>query len=282
MKNCRFLAVLIVNVLMLNCNSDPGLLFTSANSTGGSSSKSTTNSSSGIGGYSSSSGCTPKITCQSVGAECGVIEDDGCGRIVNCGDNCTPPLFCGGGGSQFKCGCTGQSCLAQEKNCGVIDDGCGTPIDCGKCSDLDGLDGFACTNNVCTCVPKTTCSDSECGIITDDCKNNIDCGDCDPNKGEAPCGTAKYDDNGAPLPLSSNMCGGGCLAMTELESGFLCATLYPNEPTHAHYWWCTPYVPNIGSSNPTPIAGTCFSSTPLMIVEHNGIIGRGWCCANGL
>lgn len=90
----------------------------------------------GAGGSSSSSGsgqCQPSVSCQSVGAECGTILDDGCGNEIECPDNCTGNLTCGGSGDQFKCGCTPLSCADLGANCGVTDDGCGGTIECGSC-----------------------------------------------------------------------------------------------------------------------------------------------------
>lgn len=145
--------VLFAAVICFGCDHFDGELFSSTTSSGvggsggggGSSSvgtsgysgeKSSTTSSGGSSSDSSTTtsgaSCTPKITCQSIGAECGVILDDGCGTS-DCGDNCIAPKTCGGGGDQFKCGCTPKTCFQLGKNCGVIDDGCGNQIDCGGC-----------------------------------------------------------------------------------------------------------------------------------------------------
>lgn len=104
---------------------------------------STTSTSSGDGGNGAGgngvggSECVPSVTCQSVQAECGTILDDGCGNEVECPDNCVAPLTCGGGGDQFKCGCTPKSCLTLGATCGLIDDTCGNMIDCGGCDPAD-------------------------------------------------------------------------------------------------------------------------------------------------
>lgn len=87
---------------------------------------------------STSSGtCQPSVTCTSVGAECGTVLDDGCGNEIECPDNCTGVLTCGGGGDQFKCGCTPQTCLDLGAECGITDDGCGGVLDCGGCDSSD-------------------------------------------------------------------------------------------------------------------------------------------------
>src|SRR5207249_3629283 len=67
--------------------------------------------------------CTPS-TCA---GKCGMIADGDCRDTLNCGDTCTPPDTCGGGGVSNQCGCT-PNCA--NKTCG--DDGCGGS--CGTCS----------------------------------------------------------------------------------------------------------------------------------------------------
>ena len=97
---------------------------------------------SGAGGTGAGgSVCVPTISCKSVGAECGVISDDGCGNEIVCEDNCQAPLTCGGGGDQFKCGCPAQTCLDLGLECGVVDDGCGNAIDCGGCNPRETCGG---------------------------------------------------------------------------------------------------------------------------------------------
>lgn len=266
---------LLIGIMILSgCNSD-----TPSDSFGGNSSISTsTTSNSGSGGMngSNSSGnnvggnCEPTVTCQSIGAECGIIHNNGCGELIDCGNNCIAPMICGGGNEQFKCGCTPKSCEVQGKNCGIIDDGCGHEIFCGgECSEH-----HICIDNVCTCIPRTTCGedyDHECGNVSDYCGGTISCEDCNPNAGEGPCGTEGYDINGNLLPLSANMCGGGCLAMTTSESLFNCSSRYP---ARTHYWWCTPY------DRITPYGNGCSGGSSLDAIYH-GILGQGWCCERG-
>ena len=112
-----------------------GISTSSSISSSISSSSSTTSSSQSS--TSSSSGCMPKVTCQSIGAECGVIMNDGCGNSIDCGDNCVLPMTCGGGQDQFKCGCTSKTCAQQNKNCGIADDTCGNVLNCGTCNPID-------------------------------------------------------------------------------------------------------------------------------------------------
>lgn len=118
MKRFTFLGILVC----LGCGVDDVDLFSTHSSSSASSCGYNSSSvSSGTGGITSSGssggdgGCLPKVTCQSVGAECGTILDDGCGTSVDCGNNCSTPLICGGGGQQFKCGCTPKTCFQLGK-----------------------------------------------------------------------------------------------------------------------------------------------------------------------
>ena len=92
-----------------------------------------TSSGSTVTGSTSSGTCQPSITCASVGAECGTILDDGCGNQIDCPNNCTGFLTCGGGGDQFKCGCTPKTESDFPNGCEVVDDGCGGTLDLGSC-----------------------------------------------------------------------------------------------------------------------------------------------------
>lgn len=135
MKRNAILFSTLAIINLINCGAlETQGLFTTSNSSsesgvGGSSTGNSMTTTSG-GGAS----CQSKVTCQSIGAECGIINDDGCGKPMNCGNNCNFPLTCGGGSlGQFKCGCTPKTCVDLEKNCGDIDNGCGKSINCGTC-----------------------------------------------------------------------------------------------------------------------------------------------------
>ncbi len=60
-------------------------------------------------------GCTPTVTCLSLGARCDDIVDD-CGNTVNCG-SCYLPYVCGGLGTPNKCEnpCNPNPCTAGNK-----------------------------------------------------------------------------------------------------------------------------------------------------------------------
>jgi len=94
--------------------------------------------------------------------------------------------------------CTPTSCAAQGKNCGSIDNGCGSPLNCGSCSAPLTCGGGGAAN-VCgagTCTP-TSCAaqGKNCGTISDGCSTTLDCGTC---SSPASCG-------GGGVP---NVCGG--------------------------------------------------------------------------
>jgi hypothetical protein len=101
-----------------------------------------------------------------------------CGVIAN---GCGGSIDCG------KCpppACVPTTCVAQNAACGSIGDGCGKLLDCGTCpkGQVCGIDA----PNQCgmvTCKPQT-CADAnaECGNIGDGCTGLIDCGDCPPGQ----------------------------------------------------------------------------------------------------
>lgn len=70
---------------------------------------------------------------------CGMILD-GCGATESCGGSCTSPQTCGGGSASTRmpnvcssgAACSPQGC--QNKQCGLISDGCSSVLDCGPCS----------------------------------------------------------------------------------------------------------------------------------------------------
>lgn len=75
-----------------------------------------------------------------------------------------------GGGS-----CVPQTCAAQGKDCGSIDDGCGHAIDCGVC-----FPNATCgADNVCGACAKFTCATKgyHCGTLDDGCGGAEFCGD---------------------------------------------------------------------------------------------------------
>src|SRR5580704_4358038 len=107
-------------------------------------------------GGGGSAGCVP-VTCESLGATCGVAGD-GCGHTLQCG-GCPAGQFCGGNGVANQCGsadCTALTCSDLVAECGAISDGCGGVLACGTCP--TGQSCGAGGPNTCgggACVPKT-------------------------------------------------------------------------------------------------------------------------------
>ncbi len=96
-------------------------------------------------------------------------------------DGCGGALDCG------KCpppACKPTTCSAQSAACGSIGDGCGALLDCGKCpaGQVCGIDAPNQCGQI-TCKPQT-CTDAmaECGNIGDGCGGLIDCGNCPPGE----------------------------------------------------------------------------------------------------
>lgn len=142
-------------------------------------------------------GCTPHTcTDPALSGQCGDNLNDHCGGIAVCGCGsgqtcyqsacCNPQAACTAGGcgtvsacgSTVDCGtssCTGKQACFQNKccnplakcpanSCGNVDDGCGSTIPCGGCTD-----GKACTQNTCQCDGTDTDGDgiSDCDEIAD-------------------------------------------------------------------------------------------------------------------
>jgi hypothetical protein len=101
-----------------------------------------------------------------------------CGVVAN---GCGGTIDCG------KCPppvCKATTCAVQNAACGSIGDGCGALLDCGKCPAgmVCGIDAPNQCGQI-TCNPQS-CADAkaECGNIGDGCTGLIDCGDCPPGQ----------------------------------------------------------------------------------------------------
>ena len=118
--------------------------------------------------------------------------------------NVAVTLRCPGG----SC-CTPKTCAAGD--CGRIDAGCGSSIDCGACA------MGTCTQNRCGCSP-ATCPAGACGTLPDGCGGLITCamcptsqtcggGDAGPNR----CGVgACVPRTACPAPLDCGVVPDGC------------------------------------------------------------------------
>lgn len=120
--------------------------------------------------------CVPEAratTCAKVA--CGVTTNN-CGTSVDCGNTCTPPKSCGGGGAANTCGCTAPS-PCNNVDCGNVTNACGVVVVCG-CAGSDTCSG---TPGKCGCVaPEDACAlaGQSCGLTTDSCGKIIGCGVC--------------------------------------------------------------------------------------------------------
>lgn len=97
------------------------------------------------------------------------------------------PEYCNGTAwSQISGGgageCFEKTCVELRYECGSIDDGCGTVLECGTCGE-----GFECVEGYCesTCAPRNTCDDilPDCGWVDDGCGGAFNCGECTGGSG---------------------------------------------------------------------------------------------------
>ncbi len=82
-----------------------------------------------------------------------------------------------GGVCVRELGCVPASCEELRAQCGTIDDGCGTELDCGTCEEPEEC-GAGGVPNVCGCAPRG-CDVGECGVVDNGCGALMDCGGCD-------------------------------------------------------------------------------------------------------
>jgi hypothetical protein len=92
----------------------------------------------------------------------------------------------GGGAGGPDAGCIEQTCAELNANCGIVQAGCETLLDCGSCASPQTCGGGG-TDHRCGCTPFTTaqiCADLQigCGTVKadDGCGNltSYDCGGC--------------------------------------------------------------------------------------------------------
>jgi len=166
--------------------------------------------------------CTPAQCDPVAGARyCGKVGD-GCGRSIDCGDNCaslnpgwvcnTATSSCAGGPDCTKLVCDGSP---NARYCGKVGDGCGGTIDCGDtcstfnagwvCDTTKGLcaGGPDCVRNACT----ATGGGEYCGDIGDGCGGTLHCGDCP--------GSGTCTNNVCPVVS----CGAMCAAQVKCATG---------------------------------------------------------------
>jgi hypothetical protein len=91
----------------------------------------------GGGGTPHECGCPTLLVCGN--RNCGTIPN-GCGGVETCGGQCPSGQTCGGGNGGNKMpnvcaagqACTPKVCM-QDKDCGLISDGCSAVLNCGAC-----------------------------------------------------------------------------------------------------------------------------------------------------
>jgi hypothetical protein len=108
-------------------------------------------------------GCGPDGNCRDAGAECGTCEE----------------------APQEDAGCLPSRCAEMVWECGLVNDGCGGVVDCGRCANGEQcglLQAYLCDPVPPECPPLTpeaACSGRECGQVFDGCgdrpENVIDC-----------------------------------------------------------------------------------------------------------
>ncbi|MCP3097666.1 hypothetical protein LZ198_02115 [Myxococcus sp. K15C18031901] len=110
--------------------------------------------------------------CTAPAETCNGADDD-CDGAIDENDVCRT--------DSAVCQCTPRSCAQQGKNCGVIDDGCGWPLDCGACSGSSTCGGDGVPNvcsGACTPMTQTQACQGKCGIVSDGCTASFNCGGC--------------------------------------------------------------------------------------------------------
>jgi hypothetical protein len=73
-------------------------------------------------------------------------DSNNCGA---CGQACTAPNTCGGGGTPGVCGCTDDGTACQGQVCGSAVNNCGKSVICGVCNGHCCFDSCVCSNCAC-------------------------------------------------------------------------------------------------------------------------------------
>jgi hypothetical protein len=126
-------------------------------------------------------------------------------------------------------GCAPKTCAQSSTECGLTSDGCGKPLDCGKCAAPLTCGAFA--PNKCGCKPKTkaeACGTAfVCGDQSDGCTGTVTCGMC-----VAPYNCQDFVTPGNDL---YNKCGTNCVYSMSGAGTSWCAT--------GHIWECGSITP---------------------------------------
>lgn len=140
-------------------------------------------------------------------------------------EGCPPGQRCDDGICRRDASCEPQGCAALRAECGTIDDGCGTAIECGQCEAPDTCG--ARIANICDCVP-TFCAEEQCGAVDDGCGRLMDCGLCDAGQecvaGACACTPPDCDGRCGMLPDGC----GGVVSCGGCPAGETCGAGGPN------------------------------------------------------
>ncbi|MFZ9889121.1 MAG: DUF4215 domain-containing protein, partial [Myxococcota bacterium] len=148
------------------------------------------------GPIQSSEDCPALLTCDDVGATCGLIGN-GCGGVLDCG-SCSAPYTCGGGGVPSQCGLRDPT---PSPSCG---DG---TLDVGEaCDDGNQLSGDGCTRDCINIEPGYRCDTAGAACVA-----TVQCGD------GLIAGSEVCDDG-------NEASGDGCTATCQREPGYNCPT----------------------------------------------------------
>jgi hypothetical protein len=93
--------------------------------------------------------------------------------------------------------------MAQNKECGMIPDGCGGMATCPTVC----MGGKQCVNNACVC-PGNPCAGKSCGTVADGCGGMVSCGSCASYQTCANnvCTCTSPSFTAAVLPIFTNRC----------------------------------------------------------------------------
>lgn len=147
--------------------------------------------------------------------------------------DCPPGMTCQGGlcfrGEADAGPCVPQTCEELRANCGALDDGCGTEIQCGECPEGRecGAEGIP---NVCGCPPQSCDAlGVECGEAANGCGATIDCGGCAAGvscvegrcecDGDALCEEEGFDCGNVETPCGDVVSCGDCGATRTCGAG---------------------------------------------------------------
>ncbi len=226
--------------------------------------------------------CTPAATCDATSCQgccdsagfCRFDEAQACGSAGSACTACSPGATCQGGVCVPGSSCLPTSCLAQQKNCGTLSDGCGGTLTCGTCEvQGESCGGAAGTPNVCgpgVCVAKTCASlGATCGMVSDGCGGLLNCGTCTA-AGET-CGGGG----------TANVCGmGACVPKTCGQLAKNCGTVSDGCTGQLSCGVCTAAGESCGGGGVPNVCGpgACTPTTCSALGKNCGMVADG--CGN--